>query len=64
MGTFFELGKDKAVKREGWAQPIISHQLCPRYSGAVNPPPPTGLWESFTFFTLVAESAYIVYKGV
>ena len=24
MGTFFELGKDKAAKREGWAPPFIS----------------------------------------
>ena len=24
MGTFFELGKDKAVKGEGWAPPSIS----------------------------------------
>ena len=24
MGTFFELGKDKAAKGEGWALPFIS----------------------------------------
>ena len=24
MGTFFELGKDKAAKREGWAPHVIS----------------------------------------
>ena len=24
MGTFSELGKDKAAKREGWAPPFIS----------------------------------------
>ena len=24
MGTFFELGKDKAAKGEGWAPPLIS----------------------------------------
>ena len=24
MGTFFEFGKDKAVKGEGWALPFIS----------------------------------------
>ena len=24
MGTFFQLGKDKAVKGEGWALPFIS----------------------------------------
>ena len=24
MGTFFELGKDKAAKGEGWARPFIS----------------------------------------
>ena len=24
MGTFFELGKDKAAKVEGWAPPFIS----------------------------------------
>ena len=24
MGTFFKLGKDKAVKSEGWAPPFIS----------------------------------------
>ena len=24
MGTFFEFGKDKAAKRDGWAPPFIS----------------------------------------
>ena len=24
MGTFFELGKDKAAKGDGWAPPLIS----------------------------------------
>ena len=27
MGTFFELGKDKAAKGEGWAPPFISCAL-------------------------------------
>ena len=49
MGTFFELGKDKAAKGEGWAPPF--HQLCPRYSGTLTPTAPTAirLWDTFTF---------------
>ena len=40
MGTFFELGKDKAAKGEGWALPFIScAQVCPRYSGTLTPLP-------------------------
>ena len=37
MGTFFELGKAKAAKGEGWAPPFL--QLCPRYSGTLTPLP-------------------------
>ena len=45
MGTFFELGKDKAAKGAGWAQ------LCLRYSGTLTPTAPTAirLWDTFTF---------------
>ena len=39
MGTFFELGKDKAAKREGWAPPFIS---CAQYTVGLKPPLP--LW--------------------
>ena len=50
MGTFFELGKDKAAKGEGWAPPFIS--CAPRYSGTLTPTAPTAirLWDTFTFF--------------
>ena len=34
MGTFFELGKDKAAKGEGWAPPFIS---CPKIQWDSNP---------------------------
>ena len=34
MGTFFELGKDKAAKGEGWAPPFIS---CAQDSGTLTP---------------------------
>ena len=49
MGTFFELGKDKAAKGEGWG--FVFHQLCPRYSGTLTPTAPMAnrLWETFTF---------------
>ena len=36
MGTYFDYGKDKAVKGERWA--LIFNMQCPRYSG---PPTPT-----------------------
>ena len=47
MGTFFELGKDKAAKGEGWAPPFISCAQC----GTLTPTAPTAirLWETFTF---------------
>ena len=49
MGTFFELGKDKAAKGEGWAPAF--HQLCPRYSGTLTPTAPMAikLWDTFIF---------------
>ena len=51
MGTFFELGKDKAAKGEGWSPAFIS-------SGSLTPTAPTAirLWETFTFlpYPLVA----------
>ena len=52
MGTFFELGKDKAAKGEGWGSAF--HQLCPRYSGTLTPTAPTAirLWDTFTFLPL------------
>ena len=49
MGTFFELGKDKAAKGEGWAPPFIS--CAQDTSGALTPTAPTAirLWDTFTF---------------
>ena len=35
MGTFFELGKDKAAKGEGWAPPFIS---CAQDTVGLKPP--------------------------
>ena len=40
MGTFFELGKDKAAKREGWAPPFIS---CAQDTVGLFPPLPIRL---------------------
>ena len=49
MGTFFEFGKDKERKKGVLGSAF--HQLCPRYSGALNPTAPTAiiLLETFTF---------------
>ena len=49
MGTFFELGKDKAAKGKGWAPPFIS--CAQRYGGTLTPTAPTAirLWETFIF---------------
>ena len=51
MGTFFELGKDKAAKGEGWAPPFISCAQDTGYSGTLTPTAPTAirLWDTFTF---------------
>ena len=52
MGTFFELGKDKAAKGEGWAPPFIS---CAQDTVGFYPPTaPTAirLWDTFTFLPL------------
>ena len=43
-GTFFELGKDKAVKGGGG---VPLHQLCSRHSGTLTPTTPR-LWETIT----------------
>ena len=40
MGTFFELGKDKAAKGEGWAPPFIS---CAQDTVRLYPPLPLRL---------------------
>ena len=40
MGTFFELGKDKAAKGEGWAPPFIS---CAQDRVGLKPPLPLRL---------------------
>ena len=40
MGTFFELGKDKAAKGEGWAPPFIS---CAQDTVGLEPPLPLRL---------------------
>ena len=53
MGTFFELGKDKAAKG---GMGSAFHQLCPRYSGTLTPTAPMAirLWDTFTFtFTMM-----------
>ena len=51
---FFELGKDKAAKGEGWVSAF--NFLCPRYSGT---PTLTALrlWETFTLF-IVAKTKF------
>ena len=49
MGTFFELGKDRAAKGEGWAPPFIS---CAQVTvGTLTPTAPMAirLWDTFTF---------------
>ena len=50
MGTFFEFGKDKVAKGEGWAALFI---CCARDidSGALNPTAPTAirLWETCAY---------------
>ena len=45
MSTFFELGKDKAAKEEGWASPFIS---CAQDTVSTAPTA-IRLWETFTF---------------
>ena len=47
MGTFFELGKDKAAKGEGWALPFTS---CAQDTVGLTPTAPTAvrLEETFT----------------
>ena len=40
MGTFFELGKDKAAKGEGWAMPFI--KAVPKIQWDSNPHCPYG----------------------
>ena len=52
MGTFFELGKDKAAKGRGMGSAF--HQLCPRYSGTLTPTAPTAirLWDTCTCISL------------
>ena len=48
MGTFFELGKAKAAKGEGWAPPFIS---CAQDTvGLLTPTAPMAirLWDTFT----------------
>ena len=48
MGTFFELGKDKAAKGEVWAPPFIS---CAQDTvGLPTAPTAIRLWETFTFY--------------
>ena len=48
IGTFVELGKNKAAKGEGWAPPFIS---CAQDIVGLPPTTPTAirLWETFTF---------------
>ena len=54
MGTFFELGKDKAAKGEGWAPPFIS---CAQDTVGLLPPLPLrllgyGKHLPFTFYSV------------
>ena len=62
MGTFFELGKAKAVKGEGWAQPFIS---CDQDSETLTPTAPMAirLWETFSYLYLSdsSEQGHFVY---
>ena len=57
MGTYFELGKAKAAKGEGWALPFIS---CQRYSGTSTPIALTAtrLQETFTFLSCARHSLF------
>ena len=54
MGTFLEVGKDKAAKGEGWAPPFIS-------SAQDTVPTAIRLWETylFTFLTCLKYAAGI-----
>ena len=57
MGTFFELGKDKAAKGEGWAPPFIS---CAQDTvGPLTHTAPTAitcrLWDTFTFLQSISK---------
>ena len=68
MGTFFELGKDKAAKGEGWAPPFFSCAQ-DQYSGTLTPTAPTAirLWETFTVtftlpYTLNASNRPLIFK--
>ena len=53
MGTFFELGKDKAAKGEGWAPPFIS---CAQGTVGLYPPLPLRLLGYGTPLPLFKES--------
>ena len=60
MGIFFELGKAKAAKGEGWAPPFIS---CAQDTvGPLTPTAPTAirLWDTFTFLPLTPLPFYLL----
>ena len=66
MGTFLELGKDKAAKGEGWALPFIS---CAQDTVGLQPPLPLrllGYGKPLPFFIRPFEkrSYYVIPLGV
>ena len=60
MGTFFELGKDKAAKGEGWAPPFIS---CAQDTVGLYPPLPLRLSGYGTPLPLPCQIDYIYTSG-
>ena len=65
MGTFFELGKDKAAKGEGWAPPFIS---CSQDTLGLLPPLPLrplgyGTPLPFTFYSTVSSASDLRARG-
>ena len=52
-GYLFRIRESKGSGRRGMDSAF--HQLCPRYSGTLNPTAPTAirLWNTFTFFSIL-----------
>ena len=63
MGTFFELGKAKAAKGEGWAPPCIS---CAQDTVGLylTAPMAIRLWETFTFLPNVLRMTKTLWSFV
>ena len=59
MGTFFELGKDKAAKVEGWAPSFIS---CAQNTAGLQPPLPLRLFGYGKPGPLPFLSIFYIYK--